>query len=894
MTLQQIDSVCDEFESALRRGDTLIIEDFLPKVEEPERSALIKELLEIEVQYVAERSASESAVLNMQESLKKRFSEHQDFIRSLFRQINKLQKIGDYEILDELGRGGMGVVYKAKHKLLHQTVAIKVLSQNLLDDSQAVGRFKREIQLIGGLTHPNVVRALNAGEVEGMHYLAMEFVEGLSLQKLVESVQKTPGNLPIIPLGAACEAIRQAALGLQNVHELKLVHRDIKPANLMIDYRATVKILDLGLGKFAEERRDDYHSSLTMAGMVIGTVDYISPEQCENSKEADIRSDVYSLGCCLYFLLMGKPVYSGSRYDTIRKKLMAHIIGDVPSLRQEIPDLPKGIEAILQKAVAKDPAERFQTPIELVEALTPFASFDELWTLMGEVIPSDVPGTRSDSRYINSPYGSFHSLKQPVPPSAKRWKWMTLFISLNLLIFGLAIGAAVYYARPSEKAIQTAQLVSMRVTAKQAEEQGDRFWKAWKMAEAQAEFMKAMKIRAEEFLQTREGHARVLLAQNRHGVAMTHWYLGDSQRARQDMQSMFNTIEDSVRQGVPVDPQLLFFQMFALERQSDFVLFGGAASNRNRERFAGAITRYDEAAKISTDDLQRKKIRWKQAILYSLNGEQERAESLLEQNPLPDSLAGDDRSYFRRVRQLAEAVIFYHQQKGGADRDQKLRAFQRQFSLPSGAAQETAVPPEILELHLFCSELLIADSIKNENGRALSDDFLPTSLVVLSFLRQYPEATPFMRRFCEFLIHSAVLLHDQSEQTRDKCQHIDNIVRLLDRMRGSASGDSATVIYFFLPVNETDQSFVIFYPQDGRNRVLYPLSLTRVMAKGKHDEAIEPLPPALLELAKKEPTVRISWNDAAAWSRADEALSEKDYPYGDVLPLRSDDAQKPE
>jgi tetratricopeptide (TPR) repeat protein len=586
---------------------------------------------------------------------------------------------------------------------------------------------------------------------------------------------------------------------------------------------------------------------------------------------------------------MGKPVYSGSRYDTIRKKLMAHIIGDVPSLRQEIPDLPKGIEAILQKAVAKAPAERFQTPIEFVEALTPFASFDELWTLMGEVIPSDVPGTRSESRYSNSPYGSFHSLKQPVPPpTTKRWKWMALFISLNILLFGLVVGAAFLFIMvPSDKAVQVARLMSKREEAKQAENKGEQLWKAWRMADAQAEFKKAMKIRAEEFLQTGEKNARVLLAQNQHEVAMTHWYLGDSQRARQDMQSLFNTIEDSVRRGASLEPELLYFQMFALERQSDFVLFGGAASNRNRERFAGALTRYDEAAKISTDDLQRKKIRWKQAILYSLNGEQERAETLLEQNPLPDSFAGEAREapYFYRIRQLADAVIFYHRQKDGADRDQKLRAFQRQFSLPSGASQETAVPPEILELHLFCSELLIADSIKNENGRALSDDFLPTSLVVLSFLRQYPEAIPFMRRFCEFLIHSAVLLHNQSEQTREKCQHIDNIVRLLDRMRGSSTGDTSTVIYFFLPVNETDQSFVIFYPQDGRDRTLYPLSLSRVTAKGEHDGAIEPLPPALLELIKKEPAVRISWNDVTAWSRPDEALTDKDYPYGAALPL---------
>ena len=192
MTLQQVDALCDEFEAALQKGDTVLIEDLLPKIDESQRPALLKELLEIEVQFVAERSASDSTIRNMQASLKKRFPKYHDVIHALFQQVCTLQRIGDYEIIGEIGRGGMGVVYRAKHILLNQTVAIKVLSQNLLGDSQAVGRFKREMQLIGGLSHPNIVRALNAGEIDGMHYLAMEYVDGITLQKLVESVRPHP------------------------------------------------------------------------------------------------------------------------------------------------------------------------------------------------------------------------------------------------------------------------------------------------------------------------------------------------------------------------------------------------------------------------------------------------------------------------------------------------------------------------------------------------------------------------------------------------------------------------------------------------------------------------------------------------------------------------------
>ena len=186
MTLQQIDDICDEFEAALRRGDTMRFdEDILLKVEESQRPTLQRELLQIGVQFAIESQNSDVYLRGLRESLIRQFPDMKDFIQSLFRQTVQLKQIGDYEILGELGRGGMGTVYKSKHKLLQQTVAIKVLSQDLLDDSQAVGRFKREMQLIGGLAHPNIVRALNAGETDGVHYLAMEYVDGVTLQNLV-------------------------------------------------------------------------------------------------------------------------------------------------------------------------------------------------------------------------------------------------------------------------------------------------------------------------------------------------------------------------------------------------------------------------------------------------------------------------------------------------------------------------------------------------------------------------------------------------------------------------------------------------------------------------------------------------------------------------------------
>jgi len=889
MTAQQIDALCDEFEAALRRGDTTLIEDFLPKVEESRRSDLLQDLLEIKIRFAVESQQSEDYVRSMMGSLKNRFPDRHDLILSLFRRVNQLRQIGDYEILGELGRGGMGTVYKAKHKLLQQTVAIKVLSPALLDDSQAVGRFKREIQLIGGLTHPNIVRALNAGEADGTHYLAMEFVDGITLQKLVEKIQtKTEGSLPLIPFRAACEMIRQAALGLQNVHEFGLVHRDIKPANLMLDHRGTVKILDLGLGKFSEDRRQDYHSSLTMEGMVLGTVDYIAPEQCENSGEADVRSDLYSLGCTFYFLLTGQPVYSGSRYDTIRKKLMAHIVGDVPSLRQTIPHLPPAIETIVQKALAKDPAERFQTPLEFAEALAPFASFDELWTLTCEAMPEDAAGTSSSSRYSQSHFISYSATMKDLVPPVNRRKMILFFVGLNLLVFGLGIGVAFYFYTSH----QAAKIYAVRMGTHQAAKDASQHWEQWKMGEAQAEYQKAARFAMEEFVKTKADYLPTVITEYWFLAAKAQWYHGDASRARQELQSQLNRVDDSLSQDENTDRPLLGQKKRILECLGDFVLFGGAASGQNRERFANGISRYEEAIRVPTMNSYDTTIRWKQAILLMQNGERDRAETLMQENSTRSGRVPD------LFQQLAEAVLHYYQSEDGIDRYRLLRAFQRQFSLQGNSARGSAMQPEVIELLLFCSEFLLHDSIQHEDWETLAEDIFSMRHYTSSFLRQYPGATPFMRRFCELLVHSAAFVYEKSERQRDKQGQIENIVRILNRMRpldeetDTVGMERPTLLFFFLPeTNRTEEGLIAFYPQDGRAGTLYPLPLTRQRVKQPvPGRTLPPLDELLLkQIAEEQATghrIRISWNDESAWSRTEDALTDTDYPYNDVLPLQ--------
>jgi serine/threonine protein kinase len=361
-----------------------------------ERERLLGELLEIELDF-RQRGG---AFLQLEE-YRGRFPESAELVESVFRRVVKTRRLGDYELLEELGRGGMGVVYKARQIYLNQGVALKILPHRYLDDDQAVSRFRREMQSIGGLDHPNIVRAYNAGEAGGVQYLVMEFVDGVNLQQFV-GLGAPPGG----PLGiaTACEIVRQAALGLQHAHEHHLVHRDVKPANLMLCRSGQVKVLDLGLAKFHAQRRSDPQpqGGLTQAGATMGTIDYMAPEQWENSIAADIRADIYSLGCTLFFLLTGRPPYGDPAYDTSRKKLMAHVVAPIPSLVENCAGCPQELEEVYETMLAKDPRQRYAVPAEVAEAMAEFADAEELAEVIA-AIPDDQARTAASSPGLHSP-----------------------------------------------------------------------------------------------------------------------------------------------------------------------------------------------------------------------------------------------------------------------------------------------------------------------------------------------------------------------------------------------------------------------------------------------------------------------------------------------------------
>jgi len=280
--------------------------------------------------------------------------------------------LGAYVLLERIGEGGMGQVYKARHQNLDRVVALKVLRQDLLKRDDLVKRFHREIQLVATLSHPNIVLAFDADCVNGQHFLAMEYVEGVDLSRLVQS--RGPQGVR-----DSCDFIRQAALGLQHAHERGLVHRDIKPSNLLRTNQGnTVKILDLGLARLQESADDDMagtidapagaraQSLLTQAGRVMGTPDYIAPEQARNSHTVDIRADIYSLGCTFYYLLTGKPPFAGASFI---EKLFKHQSETAPAVEQLRREVPPAVGAVVRKLMAKKPEQRYQTPGELAAAL---------------------------------------------------------------------------------------------------------------------------------------------------------------------------------------------------------------------------------------------------------------------------------------------------------------------------------------------------------------------------------------------------------------------------------------------------------------------------------------------------------------------------------------------
>jgi serine/threonine protein kinase/WD40 repeat protein/formylglycine-generating enzyme required for sulfatase activity len=287
--------------------------------------------------------------------------------------------IGFYRLEKKLGEGGMGAVWKALHVKLDKHVALKLLPAQLTRDARLVARFEREMKAVGKVDHPNVVRAMDAGEFQGLHYLVMEYIDGTDLSEFVKS--RGPQ-----PVRQACELLRQATLGLAAAHKLGLVHRDIKPSNLFLTKPrdggsgSMVKILDLGLARLQDDTpATDRRANLTGTGTMMGTPDYMAPEQWGDTHSVDGRADLYALGCTLFYLLTGRAPYGDEAHSHIWKKMAAHSSEPIPDLcavrqaartqRKTLDDVPDAVASLYRRLMAKRPEERVQTADELATML---------------------------------------------------------------------------------------------------------------------------------------------------------------------------------------------------------------------------------------------------------------------------------------------------------------------------------------------------------------------------------------------------------------------------------------------------------------------------------------------------------------------------------------------
>jgi serine/threonine protein kinase len=343
-----------------------------------------------------------------------------------------LGQLGTYRLLKLLGAGGMGQVFQAMHTRLEKVVALKVLHSGNLSNRDSIARFEREMQAVGRLNDPHIVRALDAGEAGGTHFLAMEYVRGIDLSQLVK--RHGPLSIP-----DACELVRQAALGLQAAHEAGMVHRDIKPSNLMLCHAArkdaapVVKVLDLGLALLSATQPTD-RTDLTSKGSVMGTIDYMAPEQGGDSHLVDVRADIYSLGATLYKLLAGAAPYSDPKLDTAVKKLMALATRPPAPIGDRCPGVSPKLAKVIERMMERNRDERIASPDEAARSLEPFCKGHDLARLLagaeGEV----------DSYKSNATAQVDRRLPMGVRLFSRRY--LSIAVGIVIVVAGLLLKAA--------------------------------------------------------------------------------------------------------------------------------------------------------------------------------------------------------------------------------------------------------------------------------------------------------------------------------------------------------------------------------------------------------------------------------------------------------------------
>ena len=308
--------------------------------------------------------------------------------------------LGPYRLLDLLGEGGMGQVFHARHTRLDREVAVKLIRPEKVARPAVVERFRQEIRAAARLSHPNVVLAFNADETDGLHYYSMEYVPGADLGRVV--ADRGP-----LPVADAVGYVRQAADGLQHAADLGLVHRDVKPANLLLTPDGRVKVLDLGLALLSADAEPDVAPAGRVV-VIVGSPDFMAPEQVRSPLTVDGRADVYALGGTLFYLLTGKPPVGG---ETVEEKVRRHLADPPPSAREHRPEVSPDLDAVVRWMLAKNPADRPQTPAAAAAALAPFAPGGSGKTVLPVPAPTALPA---------DPLPAFELVADPPTPPASQ------------------------------------------------------------------------------------------------------------------------------------------------------------------------------------------------------------------------------------------------------------------------------------------------------------------------------------------------------------------------------------------------------------------------------------------------------------------------------------------
>ena len=414
--------------------------------DQPDRERLFEE-----IDPVAQRAIESSKRMHQDSGVSALSNRSSTFANSVV----ALGEIGPYELIRSIGQGGMGYVMLARHKHLDKEVAVKILPSTPWRVPTEEARFQREIRAVGKLEHPSIVTALDAGEYQGTHFLAMEYVDGLDLSRLARALG--PLSIP-----DACELIRQTSLGLSYAHSQGIVHRDVKPSNLMLDRTGKVKILDFGLAQL--QPWDDGCADLTSVGQLMGTLDYMAPEQAEHGGAVSYRADLYSLGATLFRLLVGRAPLAITPTQTPIEKLRLLSNHPIPHLKTMLPDAPEELCLIVDSLLARDPSQRPPSAAHLAELLEPWAKGSELVALVKQAqniatqtpeSPKSNPNMLASQRWENPPTGS--NEKVPLlderasilakPHSSRgrsNWNWI-LWTAAGLLAPLAALGGFLIY-----------------------------------------------------------------------------------------------------------------------------------------------------------------------------------------------------------------------------------------------------------------------------------------------------------------------------------------------------------------------------------------------------------------------------------------------------------------